>query len=228
MRAARHACSSSLNRRTRSSVRRPRAPESAVATSDTRIEPRNTHLAHPVRLQQAKSGRNHDVSVLVPIHRTNGPGPNAARSESGSQSWLPDLEPHDVPGNARESASGLSAGREAGDAGSQWSRASRQDISAPAAAESWSSLEMIIDRPLATLNSSTKIREASAGPTAWRQLARKVHNVRADSSARVLGVSRSTRGVSICRHWGVSQLNAADSICHGLTKRDLARRESNR
>ena len=59
---------------------------------------------------------------------------------------------------------------------------------------SWSSLEMIIDRPLATLNSSTKIREASAGPTAWRQLARKVHNVRADSSARVLGVSRSTRG----------------------------------
>ncbi len=42
---------------------------------------------------------------------------------------------------------------------------------------------MIIDRPLATLNSSTKIRDASAGPTAWRQLARKVHNVRADSSA---------------------------------------------
>ena len=41
---------------------------------------------------------------------------------------------------------------------------------------------MIIDRPLATLNSSTKIREASAGPTAWRQLARKVHNVPADSS----------------------------------------------
>ena len=35
------------------------------------------------------------------------------------------LEPHGVPGNARESASGLSAGREAGDAGSQWSRASR-------------------------------------------------------------------------------------------------------
>ena len=33
MRAARHACSSH-RRRTRSSVRRPRAPESAIATSD--------------------------------------------------------------------------------------------------------------------------------------------------------------------------------------------------
>ena len=72
----------------------------------------------------AKSGRNHDVSVQD-HHRSDGPGPNAARSEGGSQSGLPDLEPHDVPGNAREFSSGLSAGRAAGAAGSQWSRASR-------------------------------------------------------------------------------------------------------
>ena len=81
-------------------------------------------MAHLVRLQQAKSGRHHDVSVQD-HHRSDGPGPNAARSEGGSQSGLPDLEPHDVPGNAREFSSGLSAGRAAGDAGSQWSRASR-------------------------------------------------------------------------------------------------------
>ena len=84
-------------------------------------------MAHPVRLQQAKSGRNHDVSVQD-HHRLDGPGPNAARSAGGSQGWLPDLEPHEVPGKARESSSGLSAGREAGDAGSQWSRASRHRI----------------------------------------------------------------------------------------------------
>ena len=122
VRAARHGCSYH-RRRTRSSAG---ILELQRAQSQHQIanEPRKAHVAHLVRLQQAKSGRNHDVSVQD-HHRSDGPGPNAARSEGGSQSGLPDLEPHDVPGNAREFSSGLSAGRAAGDAGSQWSRASR-------------------------------------------------------------------------------------------------------
>ena len=55
-----------------------------------------------VRLQQAKSGRNHDVSVQD-HHPVRWSGPERCKVRGWKPEWAPDLEPHDVPGNARES-----------------------------------------------------------------------------------------------------------------------------